>query len=306
MGPATLQLFANSECNLACWFCNTRQRRKETPHPPVSAEMVNLVLEAFPSIRKVWIGGTGEPLLHPQLPELLEAIHARGVRLHITTNGTKVLERQDLPWSLVETITVSLLEANEERYKQATGTKHFDTVIKGIEFLVGAVESVELARVVTRDTVEDMKAFLELAHDLGAHGVSFRNISRCAGDDLKPFIENTALHTGVEGLVDRMREVKAQAPAGLKIQWPRISDFSQPRGRLCWVLESMLVVDGAGNMGCCCRGAGARPEFGNVSQGPSAWRSTALEAFRQRVRGPEHGRPVECQCCYVPYAEVAL
>lgn len=306
MGPTTLQLFANSKCNLACWFCNTRDRRREKPQPDVSPEQAARVLEAFPTIRKVWVGGTGEPLMHPTLPRVLDAIHDHGVRMHVTTNGTRVLERPDMPWSLVETVTVSLLEASKERHERATGTKLFKNAIGGIELLVDNVGYVELACIVTRDNVEELPFFLALARRLGVAGVNFRNISRCAGDDPARFIRDTALHAGVDGLVERLRAVKAQAPKGMKIQWPRVTDFDRPRQKLCWTLEHMLVVDGAGNVSCCCRGRGPLPELGNIAEAPEVWSGSGLEEFRRQVRGPEAARPAECRCCFVPYEEVAL
>lgn len=72
-------------CNLSCSFCPGTKR------PPRFMSPVE-----FEAVAEALVGHTGflyfhlmgEPLLHPQLPELLDIAHKKGFRVIITTNGT--------------------------------------------------------------------------------------------------------------------------------------------------------------------------------------------------------------------------
>ncbi len=75
-------------CNLKCEMCNHWREKRPPPLPP---ERVMEVLEELAQLgcRKVHFSG-GEPLLYPKVPELIEHATALGMRVTMTTNGTRV------------------------------------------------------------------------------------------------------------------------------------------------------------------------------------------------------------------------
>lgn len=72
-------------CNLSCSFCSGTKRKAE-----------QMPLSHFSLICRSLVGHTenlflhvmGEPLLHPELPEMIDVAADFGMRVHITTNGT--------------------------------------------------------------------------------------------------------------------------------------------------------------------------------------------------------------------------
>ena len=78
-------------CNLSCSFC-----------PGTKREARFMTAAEFEKIAGALVGHTkflyfhlmGEPLMHPELPELLEIAHGKGFRVIITTNGTLLLSGQ--------------------------------------------------------------------------------------------------------------------------------------------------------------------------------------------------------------------
>lgn len=76
-------------CNLRCPYCHNAGLIE----PPYSADLISWE-EAFQHLekRRHLLGGVcltgGEPLLHPQLPEIIDAIHALGLKVKLDTNGT--------------------------------------------------------------------------------------------------------------------------------------------------------------------------------------------------------------------------
>ena len=77
-------------CNLACAFCPKTKRAPRT----MTAEEFALVLDRLQGhVSYVYLHVMGEPLLHPQLPELMALAEARGMKICITTNGTLLRKR---------------------------------------------------------------------------------------------------------------------------------------------------------------------------------------------------------------------
>ena len=80
-------------CNLRCAFC-PGTKRPERFMPP--EEFRILARRLRPHTGFLYLHVMGEPLLHPQLGELLEIGAAEGFRLCLTTNGTLLEQRHDL------------------------------------------------------------------------------------------------------------------------------------------------------------------------------------------------------------------
>ncbi|QFF97609.1 radical SAM protein [Psychrobacillus glaciei] len=80
-----------SVCNLACSFC-----------PPTSRKANIIKLDAFNNIldqikdhtKYIYLHVKGEPLLHPRVDQLLDAAHAKGFKVNITTNGTLITKNR--------------------------------------------------------------------------------------------------------------------------------------------------------------------------------------------------------------------
>ena len=109
-----LYLETTTCCNRACSFCPGTAR----PAAFVTPETFRtLAAKLRPYGQYLYLHVMGEPLLHPQLPELLEICRALDFRVTLTTNGTLLPARQPvlLAAPALRKVSVSLhsLEANE-------------------------------------------------------------------------------------------------------------------------------------------------------------------------------------------------
>lgn len=76
-----------SVCNLACSFCPPTERAKGL----IKVDQFNKILEEIaPFTKYIYLHVKGEPLLHPRIDQLLDAAHAKGFKVNITTNGTLI------------------------------------------------------------------------------------------------------------------------------------------------------------------------------------------------------------------------
>lgn len=80
-----------SVCNLACSFCPPTERAKGL----IKVDQFNHILDEIrPHTKYIYLHVKGEPLLHPRIHELLDAAHAKGFRVNITTNGTLITKQR--------------------------------------------------------------------------------------------------------------------------------------------------------------------------------------------------------------------
>lgn len=94
-------------CNLNCSFCPGTTREKRF----MSAEEFSMIAEKLRGhTAYIYLHLMGEPLLHPQLGEILAIAERLGFRVMITTNGTLIDKRRELLLSspAVHKISISL------------------------------------------------------------------------------------------------------------------------------------------------------------------------------------------------------
>ena len=80
-----------NRCNLSCSFCPKTRR---APKTLTVKEFRRLAEKLRPYTDYLYLHVMGEPLLHPQLPELLAICQALGFRVVLTTNGTLLPKTQ--------------------------------------------------------------------------------------------------------------------------------------------------------------------------------------------------------------------
>jgi radical SAM protein with 4Fe4S-binding SPASM domain len=81
-----------SVCNLACSFCPPTKRKAQF----IKLEEFNKRLDQIaPHTKYIYLHVKGEPLLHPKIDELLDASHAKGFKVNITTNGTLIKKNRE-------------------------------------------------------------------------------------------------------------------------------------------------------------------------------------------------------------------
>lgn len=104
-----------NRCNLACSFCPKTNR---APRTVTKDEFRTLAGKLRPYTDYLYLHVMGEPLLHPELPELLEISDELGFRVVLTTNGTLLPGRQAVllaaPALYKVNISLHSFEANEK------------------------------------------------------------------------------------------------------------------------------------------------------------------------------------------------
>ena len=144
-------------------------------------------LDQFPGINYMELQGEGEPLLHPQLFEMVDLASQRGIRISLISNGSlfttqnirRILE------SNIDSIRISMETSNPARFKQIRGGS-FNKVQRGVEELLversrsgSARPSVGIALTVLASTLKDLPDIFQLYTSLGMDGgIAIQSLNR--------------------------------------------------------------------------------------------------------------------------------
>lgn len=80
-------------CNLTCSFCSKSKRKPES----LSSENFKYILEKIhPFTDYIHLHVKGEPLLHPELPDLLDSACDKQFKVHISTNGVLIHKAENM------------------------------------------------------------------------------------------------------------------------------------------------------------------------------------------------------------------
>lgn len=100
-----------SSCNLKCSFC---QETKRPAHFMPIEDFGHILDEIRPYTNYIYLHVKGEPLLHPQLADILSLCKDCGITVNLTTNGTLIRQRLDtLIKYPVHQINVSMHSADD-------------------------------------------------------------------------------------------------------------------------------------------------------------------------------------------------
>ena len=86
--PIYVKIKVNYGCNLKCEMC---KHWRETREAPISMDRFRETISELAELgcKKIHFSG-GEPMLRPQLPDLVEYASQLGLRVTLTTNGTLI------------------------------------------------------------------------------------------------------------------------------------------------------------------------------------------------------------------------
>jgi SynChlorMet cassette radical SAM/SPASM protein ScmF len=175
-----IYFYLTESCNLRCRHCYLAPKH-QAPDQPVTALDPGLFKTIIVQAKTLGLSGVkltgGEPLLHPQIHEILEVIHTQGLRLAVETNG--VLCTPELAARLKATsknpfVSVSLDGADAETHEWVRGVEgSFEGALAGIRNLVKAGFRPQVIMSVMRRNKDQLKSVVRLAERLGAGSVKF-------------------------------------------------------------------------------------------------------------------------------------
>ena len=170
-------------CNARCTFCNSWLKGTGV----MSIEDLAVYEEPIRHARTITLQGHGEPLVNPNIDDILKSIDnwaSVRCRTSIITNGFKLSEKLNLLLDTrVEVFNISLNAASPEVHDivMGLGIDAFDRIINDIKKLVSLrkqgrnIEST-ISLVITKDNLHEVVKFIDLAHELEVDTIYLRSL----------------------------------------------------------------------------------------------------------------------------------
>jgi len=221
--PVTnLRISVTPKCNLACVYCHREGEKEFTS--PLSAEEIHEILNVAAKfgIRSVKFTG-GEPLLRPDLLEIIQAIPA-GIESSITTNGTLLAPiAQDLKRAGLRRVNVSIDSLSPVTYEKIAGINRLDDVLTGIDAALAAgLTPVKLNMVVLKgineNEVDDFLAYVRNNRNLVLQLIELMNFNECNNHEDLSGIEKVLASQSPQIITRRMHHRKKYCLDGAEVE----------------------------------------------------------------------------------------
>lgn len=264
-------------CNLACAFCPGTAREKRFMTPETFALLAG---KLRPYTDFLYLHVMGEPLLHPQLAEILHICEEIGFRVCLTTNGTLLPEKLPL---LLESSAIHKVSVSLHSFE---GNGRSDGLEEYVERVADSCLSLAGGGVICA---------LRLWNQGGADAENFR-ILRVLDRMMKKNTET--LPRDRRG--NRRLEENLYLEEGEKFGWPDPRQAPQDT-QFCYGLRQQIAVLCDGTVVPCCLDSEGRLALGNLL---SQEMDDILASPRARAiqKGFDARRPAEELCRRCGYA----
>ena len=174
--PISVELTLTNMCNLRCVYCSDQDLRERQGCKNMEFQVFEKLFAdlAEGGTKGVVFEGGGEPTLHPQFEQLVEAARKYGLAVGLITNGTKNIKPevvQELEW-----IRVSLDASNAEEYHNLKKVNCFEDVIANIAHYAKYCKTVGVGYVVTNQNMSNIETLILRLRDLGASYIQMRPV----------------------------------------------------------------------------------------------------------------------------------
>ena len=320
VGPYCVTVDVTLRCNLKCLGCRShsphvsRPARSDTGPPDLSLDMFARLCDDLRrmGVEYLVLTGEGEPLLHPDIFEILALAKRTGCRVTLFTNGTLLTPAkvEALLDSGLHTLRVSLWAGSQEEYQKnypGTPSNLFPAVTEGLRrFSVARTmrhrkhPRLVLHEPLNRNNAQGIQTFVGLAAATGCDGVSFSPMRtwegqldafRLSGEaqaELRHSLRSLPPRLQALGLADNIAETRMRYDVGENV-WAKAPCY------MPW-LHARVKVSGAVQVCLPCDRS-----LGNLNQEAFAdiWNGAAYRSLRKSLRrGGADLAARACDCAY--------
>lgn len=134
-----LRISLTDNCNLRCFYCMPEEEYEFTPASKLmQAEEIETIAKIFVAngVNKIRLTG-GEPLVRKDAADIIRRLGALGVRLTLTTNGTRLHDYMDVIKAAgITSLNISLDTLDKDRFMLMTRRDQYDRVRSNIALAI--------------------------------------------------------------------------------------------------------------------------------------------------------------------------
>lgn len=184
--PRTLELFVSDRCNHSCVGCHSKVLHS-LPFDFLKLTIIRRLLREVSEmgVKGIEISGGGEPLMHPQITDIVKCARGNNLKVGIFTNGV-LLEKKLINQFVSELlfIRIAFNSANADLYKRIHGKDDLGKVLDNIKKLVSEKKSrksqitIGLKMLVSQFNYSEVINAAKTAKLLGADYIQFKALRK--------------------------------------------------------------------------------------------------------------------------------
>ena len=295
-----LLLFITDRCNLRCQMCGVCEHEASdggdvVKPPELTTDEWKGVIRSGVKLGTMLVSvGGGEPLLRPDLFEILRYVRHQGLASHICSNGV-LLDREKaaaLAECGVNTVSISIESPHREIHERLRGEGSFEPAVRAVRLLREVAPSVQIGinYLITTVNFRNMAEMIPFAESLGVQQLKYAPIHTNLLHRRKRLDHFGSLLFGEEDIEELGREVDDLIVAAKKSDLVTTSTmflsgitalYSAPRRFRCFAGYAAVAINPAGIVTPCCDMDGTV----SVRDKPleAIWRSKEFQELRRRV-----------------------
>jgi len=296
--PVHLQVEISTFCNLNCVMCPRTRLVKKPDHM-----ILNRFSTLFHAVRPATINlsGLGEPLLHPQISDIIRFCRSGGAAVNFPTSlAVPTGAMAPLVESGIDQLKISIDAATPETYRSIRGKDCFTLVVDNIREINRLKNSADAKKpdlrfnvAVQSLNIDELADIVALASGLNVASVYFQWLLYDGVPDKQDELNAGLTENRLRNAVDRVKQASRRTGVITNIgSWQRdmsvlasrIAGQSARPGRTCYFPWLSTYVDVAGNVMPCPKFANTREAImGNVFETdfPLIWNSADYQVFRK-------------------------
>lgn len=303
--PLFLGLESTARCNLKCDFCP----RTDLVTREVGNMEFGLYRKIIDSVRPVFItlSQLGEPLLHPQIGQMIKYARRKGAIVRITTNATLLNEERCrmLLDSGLNQILISFDSCNKENYEKLRFGADFEEVVANIKRLIGLKKKrtsrlplISFNVTLNKDNIAEIRELIDFCLKEFNIAPTFTTMYTYGKDTLKSRMVNKSFVDHIKASYLYAEQIKMPSLSeNLKAVYNKAftADFS---GEPCFWPYYTTNVSWDGKVYPCCVFFDCQTVLGDFNQQSfkEIWNGKAYRQFRRTLLGGRSAIPLCANC----------
>jgi MoaA/NifB/PqqE/SkfB family radical SAM enzyme len=299
VGPSTVHVDITNTCNAACVTCwdhspllrEPRSASWKRQRLPLARFMALLEdLDAFGSLRSLILSGMGEPLMHPEVHAMIEAVTSRGWALTLITNLVAPAAEALARGPAIANVLVGVHGVTPDTYAAAHpgwDEAHFFRLCRNLRALGRSPSTTRHVHVITTLNAHELPDMVRFGARFGAQRVNFKLASLGGGTEsleIRPEQRRWLLEEGVPAAQREARRLGQATTLELFARQLRAGPGATTDMRRvgCFMGYVYARVTVSGELWFCCSPDSA---VGHLDAGPlrHQWEGPAWQAMRERL-----------------------
>jgi len=243
--PSTVEIWPTWTCNYACLWCiyKSNHNLKYLSFDKI-IEIINFCKSH--DVSWVLLSGGGEPLLHPQIDQILDTLEKNEQKYILVTNGAFLPLHESHIQKMCKFLRISLDAGSDDVYSLVHDVSHgaFTKVIESIRKLriTKPWLRIGFTFVVNEYTIDNIHEFISIA---------------------EKFADEVLIREDVNASGKEVKNVKAEIESNdrIPIIWRNPIDSNKKTALYCYGSALKMLIDPDGNVPFCCR---STESLGNI------------------------------------------